>query len=178
MSIRDMEMLGIGEPDDTGGSETAGSVMAKENAVLRKVTEFSQRTLGNMVLKQIGKSSKMPSSGYMDITYEFERPVRIIGIVINPSDTNFSGTFVPTYIINGEDSFSCSTYISNRGKLAVFSRNASGGGFQFYGDYQTTVNVMPVEIWATQVTLHIPVDDIFSAGSTTYSTIYYQEEVK
>lgn len=35
MSIRDMLMLGIGDTKDVGGSETTGTVMAKENALIK-----------------------------------------------------------------------------------------------------------------------------------------------
>lgn len=44
MSIRDMEMLGIGKPNDTGGTETEGTVMAKENTVLKGI--------GNLIEQQ------------------------------------------------------------------------------------------------------------------------------
>ena len=43
MSIRDMEMLGIGSPNDVGGSQTAGTVMAKENAILKKIEDLTER---------------------------------------------------------------------------------------------------------------------------------------
>lgn len=49
MSIRDMEMLGIGEPNDVGGTETEGTVNAKLNTVIRQTGRIYTHLFGEYV---------------------------------------------------------------------------------------------------------------------------------
>ena len=162
-----LDML-IGSTGDAEGSLTEGTVFAKENAILQKVAEFSQRTLGNMVLKQSeSKTAAMSASSITKINFTFEKAVRIIALYI-------SGVNVPqsVYIINGEDSF-CVNGVSGAG-YALLVRDNNEHSIRFRAEIGAGI-VPLMDIWATQLDCHYAANEA-NAGKTVSLRMLYQEE--
>lgn len=72
MSIRDMKMLGIGETGDTGGTETTGTLMAKENAILGKTDKLAQMFQQSNLLY-----GTIPSCLLKEIAYVETEPIQL-----------------------------------------------------------------------------------------------------
>lgn len=173
MPIRDMEMLGIGSPNDVGGTETAGTVMAKENAILGMLNGYQSKVKNNMVLKQTEtRVIKNPgSAGLIDVTFDFKKPVRIIGIVLTTKWN--SQLTIPVYIINGEESFRCGLRTQNTG---IFLLVRDGNGLTFWPLWNDTyINHHISDIWATKLNIQGP-GGVLAAGSDLSAYVIYQEE--
>lgn len=164
----------IGTTKDTGGSQTAGTVMGKENAILKKLAQMDDKVANNMILKQTEyKSVVIPSTGYQTVSFSFAKPVRILGIYLGSYFK--SSTTLPVYIINGENSFQTSLYIESVG--AYYSLVWMGtyrGMPAFRSSVVAQVETLP-DIWATQLDIQIGANS-GTAGSSTNMWVLYQEE--
>lgn len=165
----------IGSTRDTGGSQTAGTVMGKENAIMKMLEAHDSKIKGNMILKQTQTRTIQKSSGRLNIDFDFSKPVRIVGAHIRVTKASSSSSVtIPAYIINGEDSFTTNFLIpsSGSGGTGVFMRDNSGEvGFFVASD--GAFKLIP-DIWATKLTFQIWSG--VTTGSNVYTYVIYQEE--
>lgn len=166
----------IGLTGDTGGSQTAGTVFGKENAILGKLVQLDNKVVNNMILKQTGsKNITIPSSGYLPVSFAFVKPVRILAIYMGG---NFKGgSYMPVYIINGEHSFQTSLVINSAGSYAYYALAWDGirrGSLRFTSQGGDAYEIVQ-DVWATRIDIQIALDST-NAGKTSSLTVVYQEE--
>lgn len=163
----------IGNPDDTGGSETTGTVMGKENTIMKMLKDYDGKVKNNMILKQTPEQNfTMPSSKNLEIDFEFGKPVRIIGVYFSFASFPKNVT-APAYIINGENSFTTKFFVDESSGVAVFLRDNNGSlGFRI--GISSGVQIIS-DIWATKLTFQLP-SEIVEAGTTIRAHAIYQEE--
>lgn len=164
----------IGTTKDTDGSTTTGTVMGKENAILKKLTQMDEKIANNMILKQTERQNiKIPSSGYQISSFSFHKPVRILGIYLG---SNFkSGVSVPVYIINGENSFQTSLNISS---VNVYYSLAWSGPYRGTPTFRAAIDAMNEtipDVWATQIDIQIGSNSGTPDKSSNISIIYQEE---
>lgn len=181
MSIRDMEMLGIGKPNDVGGTETEGTVMAKENAILEMLNGYDGKVKNNMILKQTPlKRFTMPSSGILDASVEFEKPVRIVGIYIYgawKSDNSWAISYL-CYVINGEDSYTAQVLPTYKdASIYTFVLNGKSGRFALRNGFSASDMVHIEDIWATKLCLNLSTSNM-DIGNELRVYVVYQEEAR
>lgn len=167
--------LNIGNPTDTGGSQTAGTVMAKENAIMQMMKDYGSQVKNNMILKQTPQKAitEISANKWPNVEFEFDKPVRIVGIRLSFTLATAGSQFnIPVYIINGEDSFTA-RIISDRSSVFAVLSYISNSDLAFWGLYQN-VHPIPSDIWATR--LSIQVGSYAKTGSTVYAYVVYQEE--
>ena len=163
----------IGNPDDTGGSETTGTVMGKENTIMKMLKDYDGKVKNNMILKQTPRQNfTMPSSKNLEIDFEFGKPVRIIGVHFTFASLPKNVT-PPTYIINGENSFTTDFFADRSHGVAVFLRD-NNGELRFRIGGGSDVQIIS-DIWATKLTFQLP-PGIVEAGTTILAHAIYQEE--
>lgn len=163
----------IGNPDDTGGSETTGTVMGKENTIMKMLKDYDGKVKNNMILKQTPEQNfTMPSSKNLEIDFEFGKLVRIIGVYFTFASFPKSVS-APAYIINGENSFTTRFFADDNNGVAVFVRDNNGSlGFRI--GISSSVQIIS-DIWATKLTFQLP-PEIVEAGTTISAHAIYQEE--
>lgn len=190
------ELLGglIGSTGDTGGTETDGTVMAKENAILGQVNSIKDdvQISNRKLIKQSEKKRFGPVSSTSGITvleFDFPQPVQFIAICSKLNGEIRAGNAVPIYLINGEDSikvnqfrvptdvthpdtiqFLCAGYlnnIQNRGDLFVFNDiTISGSG---------AIKVpFPYPIYIKKFRMELP-NIMIEAGNPIDFSVYYLE---
>lgn len=171
MSIRDMKMLGIGETDDTGGTETTGTLMAKENAILEMLNKQSNKVKNNMVLKEMVKSIVLSEGQVSNLSFSFDKPVKFLGLYFDNA-SGFTAQNIPTYIINGENSTQITTvFVTQRSWYAVRWTGSTRSGYQMSDKIVNAAEIFP-DIWLTQLDLHIT----GSSSGNTSAKVLYQEE--
>lgn len=162
----------IGSTRDTGGSQTAGTVMGKENAIMGMLKSYDSKIKNNMILKQTAhRNITVPSTGIVKIDFDFGKPVRIIGVYFRLNQTSSSLTF-PAYIINGEDSFTTYFFADKSGGIGFFVRD-NGGSLCFRIGIDGSIKLIP-DIWATK--LEFQISSGVTIGSDIYTYAIYQEE--
>lgn len=166
----------IGNPDDTGGSETTGTVMGKENTIMKMLKDYDGKVKNNMILKQTPQQNfTMPSSKNLEIDFEFGKPVRIIGVYFTfvPFVSPSKIVSAPTYIINGENSFTTDFFADSSRGVAAFVRD-NNGELRFRIGGGNDIQIIS-DIWATKLTFQLP-PGIVEAGTTISAHAIYQEE--
>lgn len=161
----------VGSPGDTGGSTTAGTVMAKENTIMEMLDEQDAKSIRNMVWKTTEtKTETISSSKIGGITFSFEKPVKFRALYVSVTGTTTPSITAPIYFINGENSkmFSLSiNFGSSTTACYLFGYRVGSTWTTGLTLQHTTQNSwLPVfDFWITKLTIQIP------ANSSNYGQI-------
>lgn len=172
----------IGTTGDTGGSQTAGSVFAKENEMLRLL--HLSLAKGNMILKKTASKSvtnnQAAGQSYKSLEFSFDKPVRFVGFAMQSamaSSSSSTGISKGLHLINGEDSFSVDMAVKNNTFLflqALDNANALTFSPKSTNGSSMTTDVLIPDVWVTKVVLQIGTSAVY--GSTFSGYVIYQEE--
>lgn len=163
----------IGQEADTGGSQTAGTVFGKENAILETLKEQNAKIFTSMVWKQTAKKAvTTATSGVKILSFSFESPVKFRAI--NIEGTIALGQFASVYFINEESSFTALASIAN--STARYMIAVDGGSlnrFLLKTSFGERENILQ-DIWITQIDIHFPA--VAADKTATYrGYVEYQE---
>ncbi len=163
----------IGRAADTGGSQTAGTVFGKENAILETLKEQNAKIFTSMVWKQTAKKAvTTATSGVKILSFSFESPVKFRAI--NIEGTIDLGQFASAYFINGESSFTALASIaSSTARYMIAVDGGSRNRFLLKTSFGERENILQ-DIWITQIDIHFPA--VAADKVSTYrANVEYQE---
>ena len=163
----------IGTTTDIGGSQTAGTVYGKENAILETLKEQNAKIYTSMVWKQTAKKAVTTAmSGVKILSFSFESPVKFRAI--NIEGTIDLGQFASAYFINGESSFTALASIaSSTARYMIAVDGGSRNRFLLKTSFGERENILQ-DIWITQIDIHFPA--VAADKVSTYNGyVEYQE---
>jgi hypothetical protein len=109
MSIRDMEMLGIGSPNDVGGTETKGTINAKLNAILKELG-YPRYVVSDTVQETLYETQISPEGFFVayNLEAEYNGEIRIsFNASSGASGTNIASVI---FVLRSSDIMVADTY--------------------------------------------------------------------